>query len=297
MSDTRRGVAPAMLSRLQGPGGRYAMLALDQRESLRGMFPPRDNGLFVDDDALRSFKSLAIDILTPYASAVLLDRGLGLTDHRPSQIAENCGLIVAVDVLHQLTGNEITSVSFDESITTDYLKHTGADAIKLLVLWRRNSGKDEREKLVARALQLAQDAGVVSLVEGIVRPDGDNGWSSVAERHDAILACASELSALDPDIYKAEVPGYIPSDVSLVSAQSAEMTRIVGRDWVVLSNGVQTVDFPAAVAEAIDGGASGFLAGRAIWADAVPTANPGDSLRGRSVDRLKSLAAIVSDAA
>jgi sulfofructosephosphate aldolase len=286
-----------MLSRLQGPGGNYAMLALDQRESMRGMFPRHEDGSYADDAALKSFKNLATGILTPYASAVLLDQPFGLGEDRPREIAENCGLIVAVDVLHQRPGAEITAVTLDESVTPDYLHHVDADAIKLLVLWHRKSGKDERERLVESALELGRTAGVASLVEGIVRPDSPGGWSDAAERHDAILGCASELSALGPDIYKAEVPGYVAGDVSGVREQSAQMSRIVGRDWVVLSNGVNAADFPAAVAEAIDGGASGFLAGRAIWADAVPTADPGARMREHSIDRLKNLATIVEGAA
>jgi sulfofructosephosphate aldolase len=296
VSNSGRDVAPTVLSGLQRPGGKYAMLALDQRESMRGMFPRNANGSFVDDAKLKSFKQVAIDALTPYASAVLLDRPFGLGDHKPAHIAKNCGLIVAVDVLHQRPGHEITSVSLDESVTPDYLKHVEADAIKLLVLWRRHSGKSERAQLVSRAIEIARTAGVVSLIEGIVRPDTDKHWSSKAERHDAILACGSELSALGPDIYKAEVPGYVPGDIAQVRAQSAEMTRIVGRDWVVLSNGVEAKDFAPAVAEALAGGASGFLAGRAIWADTVATADPGAAMRERSIDRLKALGALVDQA-
>ncbi len=283
-----------LVKSLQTPQGRYAMLALDQRESLRAMYSRSDDGEFAGDNELREFKKLGAAVLSPFATAVLLDRPFGLESTRPKGIAPTCGLIVAVDVLHQISGQAITSVTFDELVTPELLADVRADAIKVLVLWQRNSGKKERAELVKRTIALAHEAGVASLVEGIVRPDGADGvWSSPAERHDAILACAAELSAFGPDIYKAEVPGYIPGDVSQVAEQSAQLSAIVGCDWVVLSNGVERTFFEAAVTEAMRGGASGFLAGRAIWADAVAEADIPSALQDRSIDRLKRLREIV----
>jgi sulfofructosephosphate aldolase len=273
------------------------MLALDQRESLRAMYSRSHDGNFVGDDELRDFKKLGVAVLSPYSSAVLLDRPFGLESARPAGIAETCGLIVAVDVLHQIPGQAITHVTFDELVTPALLREVGADAIKVLVLWHRNSGASERAELAERAIALAHEAGVASLVEGIVRPDSGESWSSPAERHDAILACAQELVGFSPDIYKAEVPGYLPGDVSQVAAASAQMTSIVGGDWVVLSNGVERSSFEAAVTEAMRGGASGFLAGRAIWADAVADADISGALHGRSIERLKRLGTIVDTVA
>lgn len=283
----------ALLQKLQTSTGKYAMLALDQRESMRGMFDRLDDGEFVGDESLRSFKRLALELLTPYASAVLVDRPFGLGDSRPKEIAQSCGLIVAVDVLHQRPGKEITDVSLDELVTVDYLHRVGADAVKLLVLWHARSGKDERRELVERVIELASDASVASLIEGIVRPEPGQPWASRHERHEAILACAEELSGFSPDIYKAEVPGYSPGDVSLVAEQSRRLSEIVGMDWVVLSSGVAKEDFAAAVTEAVAGGASGFLAGRAIWADAVAEPDQAAAMRARSIDRLTALTDIV----
>jgi sulfofructosephosphate aldolase len=279
---------------LQTAGGHYAMLALDQRESLRDMYSRTDDGDFAGDDELREFKKLGASVLSPFASGVLLDRPFGLESTRPEGIAPTCGLIVAVDVLHQIPGHPITHVTFDELATPELLAMVGADAIKVLVLWHRNSGQSERAVLVERAISLAHEAGVASLVEGIVRPDeGSDGWSDPSERHEAILACAAELAEFGPDIYKAEVPGYVDGDLSRVSEHSALLTSIVGQDWVVLSNGVERHSFESAVTEAMRGGASGFLAGRAIWADAVAEADISGALHDRSIDRLKRLSDIV----
>jgi len=65
--------------------------------------------------------------------------------------------------------------------------------------------------------------------------------------------------------------------------------------WKILSQGVSIVDFPGVVRVACAAGASGFLAGRAVWSDTL--ADPVPLLRGRAVDRLKALAEIVDNVA
>lgn len=295
MSEIAHPTGTSALSELQTETGVYAMLALDQRESLRGMFPAESSGGFVGDEALRDFKATAVPLLTPYASAVLLDRPMGLANGRPPGLSSNCGLIVAVDVLHQQPGEDITDVTFDELVTPDFLADVGASAIKVLVVWRRDSGSEKRKELVQATLDLARRSGLISLVEGVVRPAMGAAWTSPDERHAAILDCARELSAFGADIYKAEVPGYSKGDLSRIAEQSQKMSDIVGGEWVILSNGVERDDFAAALSEARKGGVSGFLAGRAVWADTVSDPDPAAALTARSVPRLQNLTGILTE--
>jgi sulfofructosephosphate aldolase len=65
----------------------------------------------------------------------------------------------------------------------------------------------------------------------------------------------------------------------------------------VLSQGVERDDFPAAVRAACRGGASGFLAGRALWSDVVGAPDVPAVLRGVSVPRLARLAELVDEEA
>ena len=61
----------------------------------------------------------------------------------------------------------------------------------------------------------------------------------------------------------------------------------------MLSQGVPVDKFANAVEIACRNGASGFLAGRAIWADTVREPDYAAAIRTRSVARLKDLIAIV----
>jgi len=61
----------------------------------------------------------------------------------------------------------------------------------------------------------------------------------------------------------------------------------------VLSNGVKQPFFNDAVKACSMGGASGFLAGRAVWADIVGASDIPKALREVSIPRLQQLAEIV----
>jgi sulfofructosephosphate aldolase len=274
---------------LQTDLGAFAMLALDQRESLRGMFSRSSEGGWASDQELIDFKAQAARIMSPFASGILLDRPFGLAAGRPAGLSGSCGLIAAADVLHQKPGQLMTDSSLDPLVTPDLLKELGAVAIKFLILWHPGRGRDARQRTLSEFTDLARRANVLSLIEGVVRTDHDEPWASAQQRHDAILSAAEEFAEFDPDIYKAEIPGYVPGDVSRVAAHSGQMTAIVPGAWVVLSNGVEPAMFPAALTEAVAGGASGFLAGRAIWQDIVGEPDLVGAMRDRGISRLKQL--------
>jgi sulfofructosephosphate aldolase len=287
-TNTEALVAPLSLAR-----GGFAMLALDQRESLRDMFVRAGHPPAVSDDTLRRFKQQGVEILTPYASGVLLDRPLAVTEERPAGIAPGCGLILAADVLHHAADGHIDFTSLDPLVTPEFVTRVGAVAVKLLVIWRAGRDLAKRAGLVSAFIDIARQAGVASLVEGIVRPDGDEPWASARQRDEAVIAAAAELSTFRPTIYKAEVPGYSAGDLSRVRAESVTMSQVVSGPWVVLSNGVRPADFAEAVRLACAGGAHGFLAGRAIWSDVIGEQDQASALRTRSARRLGQMTEIV----
>ncbi|GGK81579.1 aldolase [Mangrovihabitans endophyticus] len=283
-----------LVAPLRSPQGGFAMLALDQRASLRRMFPVVD-GREADDDALRSFKQTAARILTPYASAVLLDRPYAVTERRPEEVAPDCALILAADVLHQPPGQPVLDTTLDTEVTAAFIRQVGAVAIKLLVIWRPDGHEERRAELVRSFLAVAREAGVASLVEAVSQPRIGETWDTPASRQQAVLDAAREIAPLGGSVYKAQVPGYLPGDVSAVRAFAETLSEIVAMPWVVLSNGVEQDDFAPAVRQACLGGAHGFLAGRAIWADTVADPDPAGALAGRSTQRLRALADIVAE--
>jgi sulfofructosephosphate aldolase len=274
------------LDALARPSGTFAMLALDQRESLRTIVAER-TGRTIDTvgvDDLRAFKVAAARELTPAASAILLDVDLGLEPVLSAEaIAPGCGLIVATDALVQPAGGAVDDTDLDDRVTPVSARRAGAVALKLLVLWR----DDEAERVVELALRFVarcRDGGLLAVLEPVVRPSRAGrreGW----DREAAILAAASALGPIGADLYKAEVPFHGRGDAGAITARCRELGANIGGPWVVLSQGVDLPDFAGAVEAACRGGASGFLAGRAIWTDSIVRGGSGPI-----VDRLATVA-------
>ncbi|WP_420113030.1 hypothetical protein [Pseudactinotalea sp.] len=258
------------------PRGGFAMLALDQRESMRDL-------LATSSDAdLREFKRRAAQTLAPHVSAILLDRLYGV-DGRPPWI-DSVPLILAADHFEQAPGQPVAASTLDRQVTPALVADVGASALKFLQLWSRDDDAQQRRDLAASFVALAAECGVPAVLEGIVRPGAD-GWRDRSDRDAAIIEAAAELTQVGPDLYKAEVPGDA-ADPASVTALARQVTDASRSPWVILSNGVEPDLFPDAVEASARGGASGFLAGRAVWTAAARSADPAEALRTDAVARV-----------
>jgi sulfofructosephosphate aldolase len=275
------------LEAIARPSGGLAMVAMDQRESLRAMFDAAGAGR-PDDEHLVAFKLAVARTLGPLASGFLIDRHFGFDRVRRGVLPDSCGLILAVDDLVQADGGPVEDTSLDEVAAAPDFDLTGVRAIKLLVIWRRDERRAERVELARRFIELAAARGVLSVLEPVVRVRAD-------ETEAAIVEAARELSPLRPSLYKAQVPlaGRGSAD-ELRQACTALGAAITG-PWVVLSQGVHRDDFLGAVRAACQGGASGFLAGRALWSDVVGRPDVASALAEVAVPRLQRLIEVVDE--
>jgi sulfofructosephosphate aldolase len=273
------------LDAIARPSGTFAMVAMDQRESLRTMFAEAGAGR-PDDGAMTAFKLAVAKALGPLASGFLIDRRFGFDRIRAGRLPPGCGLIVAVDRLTQEPGQPVEETDLDET----GFDLTGVQAIKLLLLWRRDARRTERVELARRFIALAADRGVLSVLEPVVRPaPGEVDW----DEDRAIVEAARELSPLRPSLYKAQVPRRGRGTPDELRRASAALGAAITGPWVVLSQGVDRDDFLGAVRAAGQGGASGFLAGRALWSDVVGRPDVDHALAEVSVPRLRRLISVV----
>ena len=265
------------------------MLALDQRESLRTML--KAAGAAATDASLAQFKIDAARALTPYASAVLLDVDFGLAPVRRARaIAPGCALIVAADRLDQRPGEPVEDTAVDEAVLADDRIAAVADAYKLLVIWRPDRGAEARRRTVMQFVEACRRRDRPAIVEGIVRPAAGAAAYSARRHVSAVVAAARELGAMGADVYKAEVPTLGQGEDAVVTHGSKLLTTVLPCPWVVLSNGTSPERYGAAVLAACRGGASGFLAGRAIWAPSLAAPDALDHLRSVAAPRLAELA-------
>jgi sulfofructosephosphate aldolase len=252
------------LGEIARPSGAFAMVAMDQRESLRAMFAERRD-VPSSVDLRIAFKVAVARVLSPHASGLLLDVAEGLDPVMSAgALHRDCGLIVAADELVQPVGQPVDDTGLDRSVDLGAAAMRGASAAKLLVIWRPDRSAADRAALVREFIDRSRAAGLAAIVEGVVRPPANLADSAWSERDEALLEATGELGAHRPDLYKAQVPLDGRGDLERVTEACRSMTDALPCPWVVLSSGVAIDDFPAAVGAACRGGASGFLAGRAV---------------------------------
>ena len=263
------------LDALARPSGTFLMVAMDQRESLRTML--RDAGHDATDERYSAFKRAVAHELAAYASGFLIE---------PEQVETVApfvthGLILAVDGLVQEQGAPVEDTFLGEPAEL----HPQVVALKLLVIWRDDERRAERVELSRRFVELAARHDVLSVLEPVVRvPD--------ERREDAIVEAARELGAVRPSLYKCQVPLSGRGEPAEITKRAERIDAALEVPWVVLSQGVDPDDFPAAVEASCKGGASGMLAGRAVWTGTLAAEDPQTLLRAESVPRLQQLAGI-----
>lgn len=282
--------APKPLHALARPSGAFAMLAIDQRESMRAMFGEYQNTP-VTDEQLTQFKLAALRALTPLASAVLIDRQFAWRQAiDQGAVAPGCGLIAAADEFIASADEVVSDVRIDDEVKPLAVKGDGAAALKLLVLWRPDESAEKRRAMVRDFIDRCRQAGLLSIVEPVSRkPRDGRPW----DLNDGIQAAAEELGNLGADLYKAEVPLHGKGGERAVRDASARLNKTIQGAWVVLSSGVSPDDFPQAVEWACREGARGFLAGRAVWRTVIGSADIDRALREDAGVRLERLCDVV----
>jgi len=278
------------LHALARESGTFLMVAMDQRESLRAMLAEHHPAP-IDDERLVRFKLAVAVELSPYASGFLIDRRYGFDEVvRQRLVPPSCGLVLAADAIVHEPGNPVGDTRLDSEVDPAAAAEAGAVALKLLVVWRDD---DERERRLAMAqsfVESTREAGLVSVLEGVVRPAaGVDGF----DRETAIVEAARELAAVGPSLYKVEVPLQGRGDPNELERRCRAIDAVIECPWVVLSSGVDPHDFPAAVEAACRAGASGILAGRALWRGVLGADDPALLLRLHSAPRLRRLGEIV----
>nr|WP_318384434.1 sulfofructosephosphate aldolase [uncultured Enterobacter sp.] len=281
------------LNDITRPSGGFAMLAVDQREAMRLMFAAAGAPVPVADAVLTDFKVNAAKTLSPYASAILVDQQFCYRQIvEQNAIAQNCAMIVAADAFIPGNGIPVDSVVIDKRIDAQAVRRDGAKALKLLVLWRSDEDAQQRLEMVKEFNALCHSNGLLSIIEPVVRPprQGDK-----FDREQAIIDAAIELGDSGADLYKVEMPLFGKGPQAALLTASQRLNEQINMPWVILSSGVDEKLFPRAVSVAMRAGASGFLAGRAVWSSVVGLPDTDLMLRDISVPKLQRLAEIVDD--
>jgi tagatose-1,6-bisphosphate aldolase len=259
---------PASLAPIAASDGTFAIVAMDQRNSLRRMLAAA--GRSQEPEDLRRLKADVAGALMPSATGILLDPDYGVPALRDSEGADGCGLLVAAEPAERGDHRGEPRSSRLPAQDARWVRDMGGDSLKFLVQMRpdRPSGAGEPD-LVTEVLDVVREvvedcraAGVPSVIENLVYQLPGEDSLAAEHRSDLVVASARLLDDLQPDLLKLEYPG---------SPQACRrLADVISGPWAVLSAGVGFEEFRDVLRISCDeGGASGFIAGRAIWKEAV----------------------------
>ena len=133
----------AGLKKVSNEHGVIAAAAMDQRGSLQKSLG-KEKGGEVSDAMMEEFKTLVTEVLTPHASAILLDPEWGLPASK--RRAKNAGLLLA----YEKTGYDKTGPGRLGDLLDHWsarrLKEAGADCVKILLYYSPYDPKDVNDK-------------------------------------------------------------------------------------------------------------------------------------------------------
>ncbi len=270
----------------------FTIMAFDQRGSYAKMLPPDSSY-----EHAVAIKSEVVGQLSPYTSAVLLDADYGLLP--AMQMHRNSGLLMALEKSGYTGDSTMRRADFDPDWTVAKMRKAGAAAVKLLIYYHPDSGAlaEEIEGAIGDILQDCHEQDLPLFVEPMsysLDPDVATDSEVFAETKPAVvIETAKRISALGVDILKLEFPmnaKYHDDETEWLKACET-VSEASTAPWVLLSAGVDFKVFERQVRVACQGGASGYLGGRAIWKECAAM-SPGERyefLLGTAMERVACL--------
>jgi tagatose 1,6-diphosphate aldolase len=281
------------LKALSNQRGVIAAAAMDQRGSLqkslasaRGVDPKT-----ITKEMMGEFKSIVTKVLTPHASAILLDPEYGLDAAKAR--SKNAGLLLA----YEESGYDNTQ----PGRLPDLLPHVsvkrivdwGADAVKILIYYTpfdSASVNDIKHAFIERIGAECEIYEIPFFLEfvGYDPAGGDEkGLEFARKKPDVVKKSMQEFSKpqYKVDVLKVEVPinAEFVEGSSVYKGQKAysraealkhfkEAAAIAIKPFIYLSAGVSNAQFTESLKMASEAGTdySGVLCGRATWKEGIP---------------------------
>jgi tagatose 1,6-diphosphate aldolase len=298
------------MRRMADAHGRFKMTAVDQRPPIKNPIKAKRGTAEAPWEDVAGFKEMLIEELQGESSAMLLDPHFAYPRGVTKLLASR-GLIVTLEdsIFRETPSGRLSSEIDDWSV--EKIKRIGGDAVKVLAWYRPDA-----DAAVCRAQQdFTQRIGdacrkydIPFVFELLVYPlpsdaEQTRDYVEMKSKHPQFVLESVQTFA-DPkfgvDLFKLESP-LAAADVPGVGAPGWESAQTwfdaigaaAGRPWVMLSAGAGMDEFRRILTHAYRAGASGYLAGRAIWSKAFTHFPDWDAirsgLRGEAVEYKRSL--------
>lgn len=311
------------LQSLADDGGRFKMVAVDQRPPLfralarHGDRRPEE----VRDEEIAAVKTLLVAGLAPHASAILVDP---IWAH-PDALGFIPGRVGLISTLEDYAFEERDGERYSEPIenwSVAKIKRSGAVGVKVLAYHRPDlspAAASHQDGFVARVGEACREHDIPFILELLLYPaPGERADSLEYARlkPERVVNSLRHFAAerFGVDLFKLEFPADLKHasefargafdgqnrepayDLAEVRNQLRVLDEVCPVPWVLLSAGVGQREFMVDIELAVAAGASGFLAGRAVWYEALDAypdlAAVREALDGRSVAFLRSISGL-----
>jgi tagatose 1,6-diphosphate aldolase len=283
----------AHLRKLSNANGVIAAAAMDQRGSLLKSIAAAKgvDKKDVTDEMMSEFKCAVTKVLTPHASAILLDPEYGLDAAK--QRAANAGLLLA----YEESGYDNTK----PGRLPDLLPHVsvkrivdwGANAVKILIYYTPFDDpqvNDIKHAFIERIGAECETYEIPFFLEFVgYDPKGgdEKGFEFAKIKPEVVIGSMKEFSKpqYKVDVLKVEVPvnaEYVEGS-SVYKGQKAhsmqealeyfrKAAEVATKPFIYLSAGVSNAQFTESLRMAAEAntGFNGVLCGRATWKDGIP---------------------------
>jgi tagatose 1,6-diphosphate aldolase len=277
------------LKAVSNENGVIAAAAMDQRGSLQKSLA-KEKGSAVTDAMMEEFKTLVTEVLTPHASAILLDPEWGLPASK--RRAKNAGLLLA----YEKTGYDKTGPGRLGDLLTHWsarrLKEAGADCVKILLYYTPFDPKDINEQKHAWVERIGDECranDIPFFLEFVGYEEGadEKGVEYAKKKPQIVTESMREFSKdrYGVDVLKVEVPVNMKCVEGAKSFAGAKAytkkeaidlfhtaANVATKPFIYLSAGVSNSEFSETLELAGESGVkfNGVLCGRATWKEGIP---------------------------
>src|SRR5436305_4249825 len=281
------------LNALSDKNGIIAAEAMDQRGSLRKAIASAKgvSQKEITDDMMVEFKVAVAKILTPHASAILLDPEFGLPATKAR--AKNAGLLLA----YEESGYDNTKPGrlpdLLPHLSVKRIKEMGADAVKILIYYTPFDTADVNDikhafiERIGAECEYHQIPFFLEFVGYDPKGSDEKGFEFAKTKPEVVMKSMQEFGKpqYNVDVLKVEVPvnAEFVEGSSVFKGKAAysrkealdhyrRAAEVAQKPFIYLSAGVGNAQFVESLNMAAEAGTdySGVLCGRATWADAVP---------------------------
>lgn len=245
--------------------GRYRVLAVDHRDSLRLFLEPTAPET-VPDALMTSIKSDLVSVISPHATGVMLEPEYSIPQLiDDGSLADGVGFLAALESQGYLADPGASPTALFWSV--EQAAATGAAAVKLLLPYHPGAPVAGAQRAVAAdVLAECRRVGIPLVLEPLFY-----GLDDRAEREAVVLTTVEHFASTGADLLKLPFPvdPELVTDHDARVAACAAVSERCEQPWAILSGGGRFESFAEQVTAAVEAGCAGFMVGRALWGEAA----------------------------